>query len=553
MAATLSVDAQQPDGDDDSASEENEDKEIIDPCLTDEGTDENISQGIPLETIVNMHRPVSYIKNMEDIQNKDFIFMISPFKYDPLHPERRPTANYIQNRRGNRSDVDHVLMPYSKFNVTKNKKSVWLFNREALVILKTMCDNHTATFNDFKGAIRKCMHHHCELGSLEKLINQVYSNEERGHFMSIVLSNICNLSLDVDKICGQSPPLLCSGSNRSVTMSQEQVASLLACSVFCLYPMRSEQKAKNKYRNFPNPNFNLLYKSGHPRKIQKLKCIFHYFRRVTENMPTGVITIQRAVLPKAHFPRWSEVKTDLCDLHLTTGQKIEDVPSVLQVDFANKYIGGGVLSAGCVQEEIRFCICPEMLVSLLMCEKMEPNECIFLIGCERYSSYIGYADSFQYGGNYDDNTPKDNWGRKWCHVVAMDAIYFRHASAQYDMHCVDRELLKAYTSFIPSRYGSDYTSGIATGNWGCGAFNGDKYLKAIIQLMAASAAGRPLIYAAYRDKVLINSFYIVYEFLKDQKATVSDCYRYLQRYFSQGKRQSLFDYILDTPVSSLKS
>ncbi|CAF4663314.1 unnamed protein product, partial [Rotaria socialis] len=505
MAATLSVDAQQPDGDDDSASEENEDKEIIDPCLTDEGTDENISQGIPLETIVNMHRPVSYIKNMEDIQNKDFIFMISPFKYDPLHPERRPTANYIQNRRGNRSDVDHVLMPYSKFNVTKNKKSVWLFNREALVILKTMCDNHTATFNDFKGAIRKCMHHHCELGSLEKLINQVYSNEERGHFMSIVLSNICNLSLDVDKICGQSPPLLCSGSNRSVTMSQEQVASLLACSVFCLYPMRSEQKAKNKYRNFPNPNFNLLYKSGHPRKIQKLKCIFHYFRRVTENMPTGVITIQRAVLPKAHFPRWSEVKTDLCDLHLTTGQKIEDVPSVLQVDFANKYIGGGVLGSGCVQEEIRFSICPEMLVSLLMCEKMEPNECIFLIGCERYSSYIGYADSFQYGGNYDDNTTTH----------------------------LNRELLKAYTSFIPSRYGSDYTSGIATGNWGCGAFNGDKYLKAIIQLMAASAAGRPLIYAAYRDKVLINSFYIVYEFLKDQKATVSDCYRYLQRYFSQ--------------------
>ena len=29
-----------------------------------------------------------------------------------------------------------------------------------------------------------------------------------------------------------------------------------------------------------------------------------------------------------------------------------------------------------------FTICPEMLVSLIVCEVMEVNECIFLIGCE---------------------------------------------------------------------------------------------------------------------------------------------------------------------------
>ena len=46
-----------------------------------------------------------------------------------------------------------------------------------------------------------------------------------------------------------------------------------------------------------------------------------------------------------------------------------------------------------------------MLVSLLVCEVMAPNECIFLIGCERYSSYKGYAKSFQYAGDYID--------RKW--------------------------------------------------------------------------------------------------------------------------------------------
>ena len=33
-----------------------------------------------------------------------------------------------------------------------------------------------------------------------------------------------------------------------------------------------------------------------------------------------------------------------------------------QADFANKYIGGGVIANGCVQEEIRLAISPEGIV-----------------------------------------------------------------------------------------------------------------------------------------------------------------------------------------------
>ena len=69
--------------------------------------------------------------------------------------------------------------------------------------------------------------------------------------------------------------------------------------------------------------------------------------------------------------------------------------------------------------------------------------------------------------------------------------------------------------------------------------------------MAASKANRPLIYAAYCDRNLVNSFAEVYEYLKNQRATVGHLYRYLERYSTRYEGGSLFNYILKTPISSL--
>ncbi|CAF0733871.1 unnamed protein product [Adineta steineri] len=395
-------------------------------------------------------------------------------------------------------NIGHIRMPCSPQYMTNNGQPMWQRICLALNQLKQKCENKKANFRDLK-----------------------------------------------------TPPLLRQKSNYSLTMSQQQAASLLACSFFCLFPTVYDEE--KQHENFQEPNFHRLYQKGPPENIEKLKCILNYFRRITETMPSGVITIQRYELPKESYPNWSNSKTGLSQLCLTKEKKIEDIKNVLQVDFANKYIGGGVLGSGCVQEEIRFSISPEMLVSLLVCEVMKDNECIFLIGCERYSSYTGYANSFQFAGDYRDTTPKDNWGRKWCHLVAMDAIYFRDPSTQYEKENVDRELIKAYASFRPLEKEPGFEFGIATGNWGCGVFNGDKELKAIIQLMAASEARRPLIYAAFHDENLFYSFIKVYEYLKVEKATVGILYKYLVSYPSRlDKHKTLFNYILETPPSSIK-
>jgi poly(ADP-ribose) glycohydrolase len=64
-----------------------------------------------------------------------------------------------------------------------------------------------------------------------------------------------------------------------------------------------------------------------------------------------------------------------------------------------------VLGNGCVQEEIRFAICPEMIVSMLVTESLDSNEALMMTGCERFSNYEGYADSFKWKSDHRDKTP----------------------------------------------------------------------------------------------------------------------------------------------------
>jgi poly(ADP-ribose) glycohydrolase len=89
-----------------------------------------------------------------------------------------------------------------------------------------------------------------------------------------------------------------------------------------------------------------------------------------------------------------------------TGSIEEDGAGMVQVDFANKYIGGGVLGNGLVQEEIRFLQCPEMIVARLLCEKLGDDEAVLVIGAEEYNKTGGYSRTFKWSGDYRDQTAR---------------------------------------------------------------------------------------------------------------------------------------------------
>lgn len=230
------------------------------------------------------------------------------------------------------------------------------------------------------------------------------------------------------------------------------------------------------------------------------------------------------------------------------------------MDFANKYLGGGALSRGCVQEEIRFMINPELIVGMLFLPSMADNEAIEIIGAERFSSYTGYAKSFRFCGDYVDKKSTDKMGRRKTRIIAIDALC-NPGKRQYRFGSLLRETNKAFSGFFDQPKSQKYQNGIGsfdqavgdpstssqaeneiscdgeigvvTGNWGCGAFGGDPQLKVVIQWLAASQALRPFILYYTFDLEALQKLEEVVKWILSQEWTVGELWDILVEYSTQ--------------------
>ncbi|KAJ8406809.1 hypothetical protein AAFF_G00297250 [Aldrovandia affinis] len=348
------------------------------------------------------------------------------------------------------------------------------------------------------------------------------------HLFGSILPAMAQLAMSATKLCTQPIPLLKLKMNHSITMSQEQIACLLANAFFCTFPRRNSKKSE--YSNYPEINFCRLFEGSSQKKTEKLKTLLWYFRRVTEKRPTGLVTFTRQSLTS--FPKWESCKTPLTKLHITCEGTIEDQGyGMLQVDFANRLVGGGVTGSGLVQEEIRFIINPELIASRLFTEALDHNECLIVTGTEKYSKYTGYSESYKWAGDHVDETPRDDWERRCTEIVAIDALRFRHFLEQFQPEKINRELNKAYCGFARPGVKSQTLSAVATGNWGCGVFGGDTRLKALLQMMAAAEAGRDVAYFTFGDSELMRDVHGMHSFLTQRRVSVGALYGLLEQYY----------------------
>ncbi|NXL42117.1 PARG glycohydrolase, partial [Podilymbus podiceps] len=454
-------------------------------------------------------------------------------------------------------DNKHVKMPCSEQNLypvedengDRTAGSRWELIQTALL-------NKFTCSHDLKEAILRynvAYSKKWDFTALTDFCEKVLEDAEAQHLFQSILPDMVKLALCLPSICTQPIPLLKQKMNHSITMSQEQIASFLANAFFCTFPRRNA-KMKSEYSSYPDINFNRLFEGRSPRKPEKLKTLFCYFRRVTEKSISFTFFF--------FFELQSRYIKKLIPLNLEMAMQHYDG----SVDFANRFVGGGVTGAGLVQEEIRFLINPELIVSRLITEVLDHNECLIITGTEQYSEYTGYAETYRWARSHEDKTPRDEWQRRYTEIVAIDAFHFRRFLDQFGPEKIRRELnkasnflqqLAAYCGFFRPNVPPQHLSAIATGNWGCGAFGGDSRLKALIQILAAAEAGRDVVYFTFGDAELMRDIYSMHTFLCEKGQTIGDIYRLLLRYYNEecrscstsGPDVKLYSFIYNTVES----
>ncbi|XP_057682985.1 poly(ADP-ribose) glycohydrolase [Corythoichthys intestinalis] len=431
-------------------------------------------------------------------------------------------------------DDVHVKMPCSRKNLfpVQDEESQELQNKSRWDLIKQTLTKRISSADELKKAILK----YCastakkwDFTALHLYCTKVLEPAAAEHLFGSLLPKLVQLALKAPELCTKPIPLLKRGTSHSISMSQEQVACLLANAFFCTFPRRNSRRSE--YANYPDINFFRLFEGSSSRKTEKLKTLMCYFKSIIEQKPTGVVTFTRKSLE--YPPDWESSETLLTKLHIASEGTIEDEGyGMLQVDFANQFVGGGVTSSGLVQEEIRFLINPELIVSRLFTEALDHDECLIITGTQQYSKYTGYAQTYTFCSSHQDTTLRDDWQRRCTEIVAIDALPFRNYLEQFRPTRIERELNKAFCGFARPGEHSNNLSAVATGNWGCGVFGGDTCLKALIQMLAAAEAGRDVAYFTFGDSQLVTDVHSMHSFLTRRCITVGEVYDLMMQYYS---------------------
>jgi len=420
--------------------------------------------------------------------------------------------------------------------------------------------------NTFQYAL---LQYHPELSNTDRsLLNnlRLYEKkypEEAKTFFSEILPFIIEKAIKLPEYLNKPIPLLGRYMNIAITINKLQAISLLANQFLCIFTNEN-----NKLYHTPECSFlGVLSSQKSPidTSVEKIRCIIHYFdkmrRRDDDSLKSELLTYQRVSLKDNDVPDWINSKMPICNVIIDKSKLIEDCEDMLQVDFANKYLGGGVLRAGCVQEEIRFTTSPELFISMIFTQRLDELETAFIIGAERIAKFKGYGRTFKYNGDHNDNYLRfDKWNRKSTEIVALDATHYPPSLRKYIQYSTKdtiREMNKLYAGFKTNELSNlQKNSYIATGNWGCGAYNGELELKSLLQVMVASIAERNIYYCPFDQIEFADQFGLVINSLKQHNITTDLLYNLIRTYnnevimtqVNQNKLPSisLFHYILET-------
>ena len=209
---------------------------------------------------------------------------------------------------------------------------------------------------------------------------------------------------------------------------------------------------------------------------------------------------------------WENNPKPLCKVHLVRGNINDCTEADLHAEFANAFVGGGVMTGDAAQEETLFLVKPELMVAMAVQNRMFDQESILVRNAIQYSVTEGFKQDFSFAGPCLLRPPAGP-----ATICAMDAV--RGGGPAMEMVSMLRDMNKARVAFEGAK-------AVATGHWGCGAYGNHHDLMFLKQWLAASEAGVSVLY--YHDFSHKQSHFIFPLVRRLKHFNVGELWRYLQ-------------------------
>ncbi|KAM9518820.1 tripartite motif-containing protein 16-like [Salvelinus alpinus] len=163
--------------------------------------------------------------------------------------------------------------------VTSSERSRWdVVSKQ----LESLAKKTTASVGDVEKAIKKYNPKYEDQWSFDALHTFVQKAPKEKNDYTSVFPKIAELASNLPHDIKKAIPLLQKGQTQSITLSQSQIACLLANAFYCTFPHRNSPNPRAEYHNYPTINFNSLFEKWSERKREKLRALLHYFHTVTD-------------------------------------------------------------------------------------------------------------------------------------------------------------------------------------------------------------------------------------------------------------------------------
>lgn len=467
-----------------------------------------------------LHYQQELAKNQKEFSDKKLIFQpdyskvagSKNFRYchvKTMGPQTPRVPQHLQtyNQLWSREDHNHEHNPYASYSQA---------------LLRNYLNDYRSTgscYQLFVGLIRRLMLLDEKFEHLHALDKYFFwmQNQKREQEAMEQFARVVRLAIKAEELPKQIYSV--NHETQSATFSHLQCASLVARMFF-----------NRRIKGVWNRDFSEILCSREAVCVEKLKFIFAYTDKMSTSPPDGIVSFRRSFIELKHFNDLyhNKMSNPMPKVRFMDETCIEETSLCTQIDFANKKLGGGVLRTGAVQEEIRFLMCPEMLVAMLIHPRdMLENEAISIVGAYVFSSYSGYGSTLKWQplqarhARQNDESLRDKYGRLQTETVAIDATSYESYSryTQFEKPHLVREIHKATVGFS-NRFGDFSEIPVVSGWWGCGAFKGNKPLKFLIQVLAAGIANRPLDFCTFGDKKYGDRCQRVFQLLEENNVSL---------------------------------